>query len=96
MYSINDNRKHAGAAARSPILTRELPTAERATAFLRQDEPDECLLTDAERETSVSEFMKARPADNLWVFGYGVARRPRRRRELRTAVGQGWTYRSDS
>jgi cation transport protein ChaC len=57
---------------RSPsILTRALIAAGDAGKLAGKDDPDVRFDTDAERQASLDAFLKARPAGNLWIFGYG-------------------------
>jgi glutathione-specific gamma-glutamylcyclotransferase len=78
--------------AHSAPLTRELLAADRAANLLHQDGPKVRLLSDAEREASLAEFMVTRPSGNLWIFAYGslVWNPAIRFEESRVADIQGW------
>ena len=54
-----------------PTLTRELLAAGGATTLVCQDMPNVRLLSEEERCTSLAEFLRSRPAGDLWVFAYG-------------------------
>lgn len=94
MYTVQSITNHtiSTTPTRPPVLTRELLAAGGATTLVRQDEPGVRLLSDAERRASLAEFMKHRPAGDLWIFAYGslVWNPALRVAERRVAEVRGW------
>lgn len=82
----------ASSEAHASVLTRELLAAGCATKLLHQDATGVRLLSDAEREASLAEFMAARPSGDLWIFAYGslVWNPAMRVAERRVAKIRGW------
>lgn len=77
--------------AQPPILTRELLAA-GAEAVAHHDKSQVHLLSETERDASLTRFMRKRPAGDLWVFAYGslVWNPAMRVAERRVARVQGW------
>jgi len=93
MHTIQHTIKHTlPTPAGLPILTREILTSGSATTLVRQDEPGVRILPDAERRASLAEFMRIRPAGDLWIFAYGslVWNPALRIAERRVAQVRGW------
>lgn len=94
MYTVQSTTRHIipTTPARPPVLTRELLAAGGATTLVRHDEREVRLFSDAERRHSLAEFMKTRPAGDLWIFAYGslVWNPAMRVAERRVAEVRGW------
>lgn len=75
-----------------PILTRELLVTGEASRLIQKDAPNVGLLTDAERQVSLSTFLEMRPSGDLWIFGYGslIWNPALRIAERKIASIQGW------
>lgn len=74
------------------ILTRDVLAAGRSTVFAGQDETGICVRSDVECRNSLAEFMKTRPAGDLWIFAMGslVWNPALRVAERRVAKVRGW------
>lgn len=55
----------------APVLTRALLATGGATALAAHGEPATPLLSEAERRTSLDQFMRVQPPGDVWVFAYG-------------------------
>ncbi|WP_157687177.1 gamma-glutamylcyclotransferase [Burkholderia lata] len=55
----------------SPTLTRQLLEEGSVAALAAIDSPGMRMLTESERSASLRETLAARPAGDIWVFGYG-------------------------
>lgn len=75
MYAIQPGTKqqYPTQTAKSAILTRDILAVDGASALVREDEPKVRLLSDAERQALLTEFLRTRPTatGDLWVFAYG-------------------------
>jgi len=76
----------------SRILTREMLAAGRSTVFTGQDPTESYVRSDMECRASLAEFMKSRPAGDLWIFAIGslVWNPALRVAERRVAEVRGW------
>lgn len=75
-----------------PKLTREFLATGGASVLAQKGAPGVRLLTDSERQASLSAFLATRPSGDLWIFGYGslIWNPALRVAERRIARIQGW------
>jgi cation transport protein ChaC len=77
---------------KQPVVTRALLELGGMADVYMQDAPSLRLLTEGERQESLVATMKAKPAGDVWVFGYGslIWNPAFKTIERRTARIEGW------
>lgn len=58
-------------APKQPVVTRALLEVGGMADIYLQDAPSLRLLTEGERQESLAATVQAKPAGDVWVFGYG-------------------------
>src|ERR1700754_1987402 len=59
------------AVVKLDFLTRDLIQAGAMDAMVSRDAPAIRILSDADRQDSLSRTLAAKPRDDVWLFGYG-------------------------